>query len=143
MNDLLLNHSETPFISVEELNKNSVQFLVLDAREADEYQVSRIKDALFVGYKNFDPEAIMRSHPDKRTRIVVYCSIGVRSNIIAQKLIKLGYTEVFNLYGGIFQWKNTGNLVVDPSGNTTDRVHVYSEKWAAYLNKGIPVYGKN
>jgi len=33
----------------------------------------------------------------------VYCSLGIRSEVIAKKLKKAGYTNVFNLYGGIFE----------------------------------------
>ena len=40
--------------------------------------------------------------------IIVYCSIGVRSEDIGEKLKELGYTKILNLYGGIFDWKNKG-----------------------------------
>ena len=79
--------------------------------------------------------------PNKNKTIVVYCSIGYRSEKIAEKLRRKGYT-VFNLYGGIFDWKNKGNTVVDSLGNTTEKVHAYNEAWSKWLFNGQKVYKK-
>ena len=42
----------------------------------------------------------------RESTIVVYCSVGYRSEKIAEELDKLGFTNVSNLYGGIFEWIN-------------------------------------
>ena len=42
----------------------------------------------------------------KSDTIVLYCSIGYRSEKIGEKLVEMGYGHVFNLYGGIFEWVN-------------------------------------
>ena len=34
-------------------------------------------------------------------KIIVYCASGNRSKQAAQKLIDMGYTNVYNLYGGL------------------------------------------
>ena len=72
--------------------------------------------------------------------IVVYCSIGVRSAKIAQQLKDEGYTNVFNLYGGIFEWKNNNFQVFDLKEKETEKVHVYDKDWAIWLIKGEKVY---
>ncbi|MEN8818965.1 MAG: rhodanese-like domain-containing protein, partial [Polaribacter sp.] len=51
-----------------------------------------------------------------------------------------GYTNVLNLYGGIFEWKNKGNLVFDSNGNATEKIHVFSKEWSKWLLKGKKVY---
>jgi rhodanese-related sulfurtransferase len=76
---------------------------------------------------------------DKNRLIVVYCSIGVRSEIIGKKLMKHGFTNVYNLYGGLFEWVNKGGSVFH-KGIQTQKVHAYSKKWSRYLTKGIKIY---
>jgi len=133
------NRKSVPYIQVEELqDRESV--LVLDTRKKEEYMVSHLKDALWVGYKDFKPEVITQQIKDKNKEIVVYCSIGVRSENIGEKLIKLGFTEVRNLYGGIFEWKNRGYPVYDSQGKPTENVHAFNTRWGKLLNKGNKVY---
>ena len=114
--------------------------LLIDVRTPAEFEVSHIKNAFLVGYDNFDTKLIKKSFPDLDTPIIVYCSIGVRSEDIGEKLVKLGYTNVKNLYGGIFKWKNQGYPVFDSSGNETEKVHAYSKLWGRLLTKGEKVY---
>ena len=71
---------------------------------------------------------------------LVYCSIGVRSENIGEKLQQLGYTNVYNLYGGIFEYKNEGGTVYNLQNKPTDSVHTYNKKWSKYLTKGNKVY---
>jgi rhodanese-related sulfurtransferase len=136
-----LNKNSVPYVTVEQLKTNP-SYILLDAREAREYKVSHIKNALFVGFDKFDGQKLLKAVPDKNAVIVVYCSVGVRSEIIGEKLQKLGYTTVLNLYGGIFEWKNSGGKVWKTKGVETDSVHTYDKSWSQYLKKGKKVYGK-
>lgn len=120
--------------------KQMKEVLLLDAREMNEYQVSHIKGARQVGYDKF--EVTQLNNIPKSKSIVVYCSVGYRSENVAEKLVKAGFTNVSNLYGGIFEWVNQGNEVVDMSEKKTDRVHAYSSTWGVWLNKGTKVYDK-
>ncbi len=137
----LLNKESVPYINVAEL-KEKKNLVYLDAREPKEYQVSHIKEALFVGYDDFKSDVVTTKIKDKSTPIVVYCSIGVRSENIGEKLQKLGYTNVYNLYGGIFEYKNEGGTVYNSQNQATDSVHTYNKKWSKYLTKGKKVYEK-
>lgn len=110
----------------------------LDARERSEYDVSHIKNATWVGYDDFDINRIKGIPKDKK--IIVYCSVGYRSEKITERLNKAGYTNVTNIVGGIFEWKNLGYPVVDNLGNETEKVHAYSKTWGIWLNKGEKVY---
>ena len=114
-------------------------FLLLDAREREEYDTSHIKGALWVGYNDFS-KARLNDIP-KTKKIIVYCSVGYRSEKIAQKLLKFGYTDVANLYGGIFEWVNQGNQVQNVEGTTED-VHTFDETWAKWLFVGNKIYTK-
>lgn len=112
--------------------------IFLDAREKKEYNVSHIKNAVYVGYDNFNMTAV--KNMAKGTEIIVYCSIGKRSEKITQKLNKAGYNNVSNLYGGIFEWVNQGNEVVDVNNKGTNKVHAYGRFWGQWLDKGEKVY---
>ncbi|MCP4975988.1 MAG: rhodanese-like domain-containing protein [Maribacter sp.] len=135
----MLNKESIPYIQVNEvISQDSIVFL--DTRKIDEFEVSHLKNAIWVGYDNFEPQKIKDSIPDFNAPIVVYCSIGVRSEDIGEKLQKLGYTNIQNLYGGIFKWKNLGYPVFDSIGNETEKVHAYNKLWGKLLTKGEKVY---
>lgn len=107
--------------------------LMLDARELEEFEVSHIAGAKFVGYDHFDLESL--DEMDKDAQIVVYCSVGKRSEEVAAQLMAAGFSQVKNLWGGIFDWTNRGYPVVDMNGNRTDAVHPYNAIWGVWINK--------
>ena len=131
----LLSH-RVPESSVAEV-RGGEGILFLDAREAEEYQVSRIPDALWVGYDDFGMERLRGIGKDRK--IVVYCSVGYRSERVAEKLIHAGYTRVSNLYGGIFEWANQGNLLENDRG-ATRAIHTYDRAWAKWVKAGEKVH---
>lgn len=116
--------------------------LVLDAREKEEFQVSHLKDAVWVGYEDFDLDQVMQQVPNKQNPIVVYCSIGVRSEDIGERLKNAGYTNVKNLYGGIFEWKNKGYPVYDEQQQETEKVHAFNTYWGRFLTNADKIYNK-
>ena len=124
-------HFTVPTISCEALHAEASKYILLDARERSEYDVSHIKSAQYIGYEQFDANVLSKISKD--APIVVYCSIGVRSEKIGEKLQKLGYNNVKNLYGSIFEWVNKGYEVVDNSGNTSLKVHSYNQIWGQYI----------
>jgi len=71
---------------------------------------------------------------DKETTLVVYCSIGYRSDKIGGQLKKAGFNRVFNLYGSIFEWVNRGYTVVDKAGHPTNRLHTYNKHWSRWVD---------
>ena len=135
------NHKKVPYIAVTELKnlqqKNKV--VILDSRELVEFKVSHIEGAILVGYNHFRLSSLPDSI-DKKTPIVVYCTLGVRSEVIANQLIENGYTDVKNLYGGISEWKNKDYIVIDSIQRMTENIHVYSKKWGKWLTKGNPIF---
>ncbi len=140
--ELLSKHNSmsVPYISVQELAMPKTEAIILDAREQNEYNVSHIKDAIYIGYSDFNIENIKETIPDTSVKLVVYCSLGIRSEAIGEQLKKLGYTNVYNLYGGIFEWKNKGFTVYDANGQPTENVHAYSEEWSPWLLNGTKIY---
>ena len=133
-------YNDFPTISCTDASKKvgNAKVIFLDTREKKEFDISHIKGAKCVGYDNFSMSS-MNLIP-KNTEVIVYCSIGARSQNIGEKLKKAGYTNVKNLYGGFFQWNNSGLPKVNSSGKTTSRIHGYSKNWGKWLTKGTIIY---
>ncbi|GAB3547364.1 rhodanese-like domain-containing protein [Spirosoma fluminis] len=132
----MLNKS-VPAVTADELHQHQANALILDAREPGEYAVSHLKGAIPIGYKKLDLSAL--DNVPKNQPIMVYCSVGYRSQKITQKLADQGFTQVKNVYGGIFEWVNRGYPVVNAKGQT-DSVHAYSPSWGQWLQRGQKVY---
>lgn len=131
---------KVPTISCDRLEQKlaTPKLYILDAREQDEFEVSHLKDAIWVGYNRVEEEALTKVPKD--ATVVVYCSIGYRSGKIGERLQKQGYTKVYNLYGGIFEWSNKGYPMVDNSNKVTPKVHAYNKDWGKWVEKGEKVY---
>jgi rhodanese-related sulfurtransferase len=130
------NRHSVPYISVQELAMDYTEYVVLDTRKKEEYDVSHLPDAIWVG-ENW--RSSTRWKPD--AKIAVYCSVGIRSEDYGEQMLNAGYTDVKNLYGSIFAWKDAGFEVMDPAGNPTENVHTYTKNWGRYLKTGNKVYG--
>ncbi len=124
-------------ISTHELHdmlEEQENFVLLDVRAKEEFQISRISSALHVS----TPTEV--SYP-KKTKIIIYCSVGYRSARIADRLRKVGFSNVFNLRGSIFEWANKGFLLIDGE-SPTFYVHPYNKKWGALLKPELHRYPK-
>lgn len=135
-----LYQNTVPLIKAEELTKllQQKEVYLLDTRTPDEYRVSHLPGAAFLDYDQF-AESDVADIP-KGANVVVYCSVGYRSERIGEELQRLGYSRVSNLYGGIFDWKNQGNTIINNHNQPTDSVHTYNKNWSKWLYKGIKVY---
>ena len=136
LNTLLENN--VPVYDVKSAFSECDDFLFLDARELEEYETSHIPNAKFVDYDKFDIADIPPVPKDKK--VIVYCSVGYRSERIGEKLQEAGYDNVFNLYGGIFEWVNQDHEVIDGAGKPTETVHTYNQNWSQWLRKGTKVW---
>lgn len=121
----------------ETLRQNPNGVVLLDTRSPEEYQVSHLRGARFVNYETFKT-ATFQDVP-RNLPVVVYCTVGARSEQVGARLRSLGFQHVSNLYGGIFQWVNEGHAVVNQEG-PTPKVHPYSALWRPWLKQGEAAY---
>lgn len=126
----LLSYS-VPIMTVDDLEEYDEPLLILDAREIEEYNTSHIPSAIHFGYKN--PLFHKLDQIDKKQPILLYCSVGYRSEKIGEDLLDMGYLYVYNLYGSIFEWANQGNRVVNSEDEATSKVHTYNKKWSQWI----------
>lgn len=81
-------------------------YIILDVRRADEYAAGHIPSAINVANESIGIEAPIEL-PDKNQIIYVYCRSGNRSRQAAEKLAKIGYSNIIE-FGGIIDW--TGQI---------------------------------
>ena len=86
-----------------EMMRDEQDYIILDVRRPDEYAEGHIPGAINVPNEDIGT-AELPELPDKSQLILVYCRSGRRSKEAAEKLVKLGYTNIVE-FGGILDWK--------------------------------------
>ena len=85
-------------------------FLLLDCREQDEFDLVRIAGSTLLPMSEIQARAD-ELEPHRDAHIVVHCHHGGRSMQVTQWLRNQGFARVQNMAGGIDQW----SVEVDPS----------------------------
>ena len=82
---------------------------IIDVRTSEEFDVSRIPNSINIDFYN--PQNFMQEIEklDKGNSYYVYCRTGVRSANSCQLMNELGFKKVYNLLGGIVEWKGEIN----------------------------------
>jgi len=137
--DIVSDYSAVAQISPEAyLALDRADVLLLDIREPKEYAVSRIPGAIWVNPGSDAQSALIQIGDVTGKKIIVYCSVGVRSSIFATRtqdeFLEMGAASVANLEQGIFGWHNDQRALEDARGKT-DAVHPYDDIWKRYLNR--------
>jgi len=112
---------------LEELMQGDEELLIVDIREADEYQAGHIQSSLFVprgiletacdyGYAETVPELAQA----REKKIVLVCRSGNRSVLAAQSMKLMGYNNVISLKTGIRGWNDNESPLYDNDGNQVD-----------------------
>lgn len=117
---------------VELMDDNEIgrQLYLLDMRSKDEWHVSRIAGAEYIGYGEFSLDAV--SHIPRDARVVLYCAVGWRSGRVGRRMRDAGFENVQDLYGGILNWTDNGHPVVNDNG-VTPRVHGSQRRWGRWV----------
>ena len=86
--------------------------MILDTRTPRELQ----RHGAIAGSKLASLQAIFYDQLplDKQQPILVVCAVGGRSYAAGQVMVKHGYKRIYNLRGGLAEWKQAGLPVVMP-----------------------------
>jgi rhodanese-related sulfurtransferase len=128
--------SEFPTLQPAQIS-NLKYYQVLDTREKEEFETSHLQNAKWVGYETFELKNIQNL--DKNKPVLVYCTVGARSQDIGQRLKDAGFKQVYNLYGGIIHWSNEKKPLFKDN-LPTKKVHTYNRVWSVWLNNGEKVF---
>lgn len=85
------------------------EFVLLDCREQDEFDFVHLPGCVLLPMSEIGGRLPELNELQTQT-VVVYCHHGVRSSRVAQWLSSNGFSEVYNMAGGIDRW----SLEVDP-----------------------------
>jgi len=83
------------------------EVVLIDVREASEFQAEAIPGAVNLPLSSFDPAQLPPVPEGKR--LVFHCRSGVRCGTAAERAMAMGYKgEIHRMDGGIFGWKAVG-----------------------------------
>lgn len=80
--------------------KENKNIILLDVRSVQEYNEGYINGATLIPLYELEKTAETKLL-DKKQPIIVYCASGIRSIKAIEILMKKGYTNLYNLYGGL------------------------------------------
>ena len=142
---IIKNYETVPHIDSKGLSNMSPDEIILfDVREKDEYDVSHIEGAIWVD-PDIDSSSFLQSYSDEigDKIVILYCSVGVRSSRLAEKLKRQKTANttarVYNLEKGIFGWHNEKRPLYHNTNteksSPTDYVHPYNFVWGRMVNR--------
>lgn len=80
------------------LIKQDDSIIIIDIRDKEDFQKRHIKNAINLSI--YELEKIKKIAPSFESTIIVYCYSGIRSIAAAEKLLELGYINVYNVKKG-------------------------------------------
>ena len=83
------------------------QGVIIDARTSKEFEAGHLKDA--ANYNVLSPEEFEQQIAtlDKSKPVFVYCQSGKRSTVAANKLQAAGFVRIYELRGGMNEWRQS------------------------------------
>ncbi|HAQ50235.1 MAG TPA: rhodanese-like domain-containing protein [Gammaproteobacteria bacterium] len=108
--DIIAQHVNSHQFSELIANKDST-VQIIDVRTLAEYKASHIKEAKLIDFynKNFIDNI---SQLNKTDTYLLYCRSGNRSGKTLNIMKKIGFNKVYNLQGGVNDWKKQGYSLV-------------------------------
>jgi rhodanese-related sulfurtransferase len=97
-------------VKTEVFEKTASDVQLIDVRTPGEYKEGYIKNAVNINFYDDDFVEQM-SKLNKDEAVYIYCRSGGRSGNAASKLEKAGFKKVYDLNGGMTQWRKEGKPV--------------------------------
>ncbi len=118
-----------------EMIRQNPSLPIVDVRTPEEYQKGHLSEAINIDWNNPDFEHQIKTL-DTLQAVFLYCLSGGRSASAASLLRKKGFKKVYELKGGITQWRNAGYKEI--KGNNTS-VGMSKEIFLSLLKNDKPV----
>jgi rhodanese-related sulfurtransferase len=110
--------------------------LFVDVRTPDEYDIMHVNNSINIPYYNMSDFAT-RLAPlagKQNTQMVLYCRTGIRSLNAWLYLNSSGYTDIYNMLGGINAWRAMNYSVWEAPSMA---ISVTEARWMVDLGQGI------
>lgn len=95
-----INHQQATMLM------NREDAVVIDVRGDGEYKKGHILGSKLMPLSKFKNNDLASIEKYKDTPIIVVCNSGMTSNQACQMMQKLGFNDLYNLQGGITEWRN-------------------------------------
>ena len=92
-------------------NKNNLNFVILDVRTPEEFVEGHIENVINIDYYMDERTNYTKSFRDEISKLdrdktyLVYCLADIRSSVTMDMMRHLDFQEVYDMSGGIVQWK--------------------------------------
>ena len=88
-------------------NTENPNFIIIDIRTPEEYESGHLEDAIIIDYyeNTFEKDI---DQLDKEKTYLIYCRTGRRTGLAMEIMKDLNFFNVYNMLGGITQWKTEG-----------------------------------
>lgn len=95
----------SPAAATQMINRQDA--LIVDVRESDEFAGGHLPESRNIPQSRF-AEQLGELEKFKDKPVILCCLSGMRSGKLCGDLVKQGFTQVYNLAGGIDAWKSAG-----------------------------------
>jgi len=92
-------------------NKGNPNFVILDVRTPKEFFAAHIEGAVNLDFYALDFNKKLGKLDPAKTYLV-YCKSGARSDAARKVMLKMGFKKIYNMLGGITDWKKAGLPVI-------------------------------
>lgn len=94
-----------------EFKEKAVNQIIIDIRTPQEFSQGHIDGAVNINYydSNFMDQI---AKYDKNQPIFIYCRSGNRTSPASRKMADFGFTQIYDLEGGILYWMKNNNEIV-------------------------------
>ena len=110
-------------------------FIIVDARNEDEFEVGRFKNAIKLpiqNFREFPKAAVKQLESIKNKKIVLYCTGGIRCEKASAYLKEQGFPQVYQVEGGIINYVNQF-----PHANWEGGLFVFDDRLVSDLGQAI------
>ena len=83
---------------------------LIDVRTPGEYEEGHLKSAANIDFNSVNFKERV-SKLKKNSPVLIYCLSGGRSSSATREMEEMGFTEIYNLDGGIIKWRSAGKAI--------------------------------
>jgi rhodanese-related sulfurtransferase len=102
-----------PSAAADVISDGPADLVVLDIRTPEEFNAGALPDAINLDFYEADFRDRL-AELDRDVPYVMYCNSGNRSATAADMMEELGFTEVYEIDGGIQAWAQSGGALALP-----------------------------
>ena len=110
-NQIIENINSKESFDLIQNNKDNLNFVIIDVRTSNEFLEGHIENSINIDY-NSNTFKTELSELNKSKKYLIYCRSGRRSASALSEMKSLQFIEVYNMLGGINQWKSDGFHIV-------------------------------